>query len=71
MSGICTPITDMICVHGEYGGIAIHFQPGEKWEFQLDKSHHDRLIVHKNNRMSISLTVDKFYEVFDVEEREK
>lgn len=69
MSGICTPITDMIYVTGDYGGIAIHFRPGERWEFQRDENHSDRLVAHKNNRLSISLTVEKFYKVFEVKER--
>ena len=71
MSGICTPITDMVYVTGDYGGIAIHFQPGERWEFQQDEVHRDRLVAHKNNRLAISLTIQKFHEVFEIKERKE
>ncbi|SDO99987.1 hypothetical protein [Selenomonas ruminantium] len=69
MSGVCEAITAGIYVMGDYGGIAIHFKPGEKWDFQQDEEHEDRLVAYKNDEMSISLTVQKFYEVFKVKER--
>ena len=69
MCGICTPITEGVYVCGEYGAIAIHFNPGETWEFKQDEEHKDRIVAYKNGRMSVSLTVNKFYEAFEVKER--
>lgn len=68
MSGICEPITEGIYVAGAYGGIAIHFKPGEEWKFQQDTEHKDRLIACKDCRLSISLTIQKFYETFKIKE---
>lgn len=52
------------------GGIAIHFNPGEKWHFHQDRKHADRLLVDKGQDIAISMTVRKFYETFEVKERE-
>ena len=68
MSGICEPKTEGIYVVGDYGGIAIQFRAGEEWKFQQDSAHADRLIATQDCRLSISLTIDKFYEVFKVKE---
>ena len=69
MSGICEPITQGVYVFGDYGAIAIHFMPGERWKFKQDESHEDRLVAYKDGRVSVSLTVKKFYEIFEVKER--
>lgn len=70
MSGICEPITDGVYVMGDYGGIAIHFKPGEKWKFRQDADHEDRLVACMDCRLSISLTIQKFYETFAVVKKE-
>ena len=69
MSGICEPITEGVYVAGDYGGIAVHFKPGERWEFQQDEDHEDRLVAHRDDNVSVSLTIQKFYEVFEITKR--
>ena len=70
MSGICTPICEGISIMNETGGIAIHFNQGEEWRFHPDRKHEDRLMVDKGNDLAISMTVQQFYQTFEIVEKE-
>lgn len=66
MSGICTPVSDGISIRGENGCIAVSFNRGDQYNFHMDERHCDRLVVNTCNNVAISLTVQQFYDTFDV-----
>lgn len=70
MKGTCEPICDGISVMSDNGGIVIHFNPGEEWEFHQDRNHADRLLVGRG-RSTIIMTLKQFYETFEVKECEE